>query len=97
MGLLKLLQSALLIVEGKKKKRRRRRRKRGGREKEGEGEGGGGRKKEKRRGGKGGREGEVVDRKCAQFTYCLNVSRMELGSRGKKCQTRMCVNNVLVG
>ena len=106
--MMELLQSALLIVEEKKKKRRRRM-KRGGREKEeekeGEGGGEGGRKKEKRRRGKEGEEerwkgrerGEVVDKKCAQFTHCLNVSCMELGSRGKKCQTGMCVNYVLVG
>lgn len=93
-GAVKLVQSTLLLVEAtekggrgereeeeKERRRRRRREERGGEEEEEE--------RRQRR----GREG---NKRCVQFTYGLNVSCMELGSRGKKCQTRMCVNNVLV-
>lgn len=92
-GAVKLVQSTLLLVEATEKGgrgereveeeegKKRRRRKRGGGEEE----------EERRQ-----RRGRVGNKRCAQFTYGLNVSCMELGSRGKKCQTRMCVNNVLV-
>ena len=84
MGLLKLVQSTVLLVEVAEKGG-------GGEEKE-EGE-------EKKEAEEREREGErerVEDKKRAQLTYSLNVSCMKLRSRGKKCQTRMCVNNVLV-
>ena len=72
MGLLKLVQSTVLLVEVAEK-------------------GGGGEEKEEAE----ERERESGGQK-AQLTYSLNVSCMKLRSRGKKCQTRMCVNNVLV-